>query len=66
MTPEEVADADNRSFYVWIDKASGEYLPDEIYHEQYQSIMEGLNNAYELITKAYLQFRQEVKRNLFI
>lgn len=66
MTPEEVADADNRSFYVWIDKASGEYLDEETYRKKLSLITKGLGDAYDQIIKAYWQFRQEVKRNLFI
>lgn len=66
MTPEEITEANAQSFYVWIDKAAGEYLDDAEYYRQDREIQDGLGSAYDQIISAYRQFRMEIKRNLFI
>ena len=66
MTPEEIAEADAQSFYVWIDRAAGEYLEDAKYYKQDREIQDGLGSAYDQIISAYRQFRMEIKRTLFI
>lgn len=65
-TQTELIDADKTSYYVWIDKASGQHLPQEQYDREEKIVIYGLGKACVNIEKAYNDFRRTIKTNLYI
>lgn len=66
LTPEQKIEAEKNSYYSWIDKKAGEMLPWEEYDKRSDEIIEGLKSRYYVIVKAYNEFRNAIKRNLFL
>ena len=65
-TPEQKLEAEKNSYYSWIDKAAGEVLPSEEYDKRSDEMIKGLLSHYQVIVKAYNEFRGAIKRNLFL
>ena len=63
---EELVEAEKTSYYVWIDKAVGQRLPQEQYDREEKIVIYGLGEACVNIEKAYNEFRTTVKINLYI
>lgn len=63
---EEALEAEKTSYYVWIDKAIGQYLPQEQYDREEKIVIYGLGEACINIQKAYDEFRRAIKINLYI
>lgn len=66
LTPEEEIEAEKNSYYSWIDRKAGEYLPDDIYDKRFDEINNGLISRYHVIVNAYDEFRWAITRNLFL
>lgn len=63
---EVLIEAEKTSYYVWIDKAIGQRLPQEQYDREEKIVIYGLGEACVNIEKAYSEFRKAIKTNLYI
>ena len=63
---EELIEAEKTSYYVWIDKAIGQRLPQEQYDREEKIVIYGLGEACVNIENAYNEFRKAIKINLYV